>query len=133
MLRTKARAVQTVTKEVAGIPVLLTRSLFACDIPSRLLLRFSPLKSTSAPVRCRRLRRTKPQFGSPQHPKPRETRRVAGEVRPSNSAAQIFQPALPPRLLPQELQRYDPLDVTLQPFVPGKRACPAPNRLPESL
>ena len=29
---------------------------------------------------------------------------------------QIFQPVLPPRLLPQELQRYDPLDVKLQPL-----------------
>ena len=47
--------------------------------------------------------------------------------------AQIFQPLLPPRLLPQELQRYDPLDVKLQPLVSGNMAGPAPHRLPESL
>src|SRR5260370_1078737 len=75
----------------------------------------------------------KPQFASPQHPKSRETHRGAGAVWHSNNAAQIFQPVLPPRLLPQELQRCDPLDVMLQPFVPDDMAGPAPNRLPESL
>ena len=39
------------TKEVVGIRVLLTRSLFACDILHRLLLRVSLAKSTSAPLR----------------------------------------------------------------------------------
>src|SRR5580700_4629673 len=98
-----------VTKEVVGIHVLLTRSLFACDILRRFLRRVSLAKPTSAPVRFLWLHRTKPQFGSPQHPKSRETHRGAGAVRHSNRGAQIFQPVLPPRLLPQELQRYDPL------------------------
>jgi hypothetical protein len=39
-------------KEVVGIHVLLTRLLFGDSIPRRLLLRVSPVKSTSAPVRC---------------------------------------------------------------------------------
>ena len=33
----------------------------------------------------------------------------------------------------QELQRYDPLDVMLQPFAQDELADPAPYRLPESL
>jgi hypothetical protein len=41
----------SLTKEVVGIHVLLTRSLFASDIPHRLLLRVSLAKSTSAPLR----------------------------------------------------------------------------------
>ena len=42
---------KAVTKEVVGIHVLLTRSLFACDILRRLLLRVSLAKPTSAPLR----------------------------------------------------------------------------------
>src|SRR6476659_4585505 len=38
-----------VTKEVVGIHVLLTRSLFACDILRRFLRRVSLAKPTSAP------------------------------------------------------------------------------------
>ena len=38
-------ALQTVIKEVVGIHVLLTRSLFACDILRRLLLRVSLARS----------------------------------------------------------------------------------------
>jgi hypothetical protein len=38
-------------KEVVGIHVLLTRSLFGGGIPRKLLLRVSLAKSTSAPVR----------------------------------------------------------------------------------
>ena len=63
-----------------------------------------------------------------QHPKSREKLRTVGAVRHTTSAAQIFRQVLPPRLLPQELQRYDPLDVMLQPFVPGDWAGPAPHR-----
>src|SRR5215831_1179267 len=37
---------------------------------------------------------------------PRETRHGAGAVRRTNSGFQIFQRALPPRLLPQEPRRY---------------------------
>src|SRR5262249_12771037 len=37
------------------------------------------------------------------------------------------------RLLPQEPQGYDPLDVMLEPFVPKTLAAPAPHPLPESL
>src|SRR5580704_13953873 len=75
----------------------------------------------------------KPQFGSPQNRQPRETHRGTAAVRRRNSVAQIFQPLFPPRLLPQELRRYDPQDVTLRLFVPGKLACPALHRLPEDL
>ena len=42
---------KAVTKGVVGIHVLLTRSLFACGILRRLLLRVSLAKSTSAPLR----------------------------------------------------------------------------------
>jgi hypothetical protein len=52
-----------VNKEAAGIRVLLTRSLFACDILHRLLPRVSLAKPTSAPERFLWLRRTNPQFG----------------------------------------------------------------------
>jgi hypothetical protein len=64
------------------------------------------------------------QFGFPQHRSPRETHRGAGAVRHSNCGAKIFQPLLAPHLLPQELQRYDPLDVMLQPLIPGSMARP---------
>jgi hypothetical protein len=40
-----------ITKEVGGIQVLLTLSLFASDIPRRLLQRVSLAKPTSAPLR----------------------------------------------------------------------------------
>ena len=40
-----------VNKELVGIHVLLTRSLFACDILRRLLPRVSLAKPTSAPLR----------------------------------------------------------------------------------
>ena len=51
----------------------------------------------------------------------------------SEPVAQIFQPLVPRLLLPQELQRYDPLGIKLQPFVPDEMAGPAPDRLPEGL
>ena len=41
-----------VSKEAVGIHVLLTRSLFGGGILRRLLLRVSPVNSTSAPWRC---------------------------------------------------------------------------------
>ena len=44
-------ALRAVTKEVVGIHVLLTRSLFVCGILRRLLRRVSLAKSPSAPVR----------------------------------------------------------------------------------
>jgi hypothetical protein len=50
-IKTKGRALQAVTKEVVGTPVLLTRPVFACDILRRLLRRVSLAKSTSAPLR----------------------------------------------------------------------------------
>src|ERR1700676_2390287 len=75
----------------------------------------------------------KRQFGSRQHSNSRETLPEVGAVRHRNSAAQSFQPVLPPRLLPQELQRYDSLDVMLRPFVRDELAGPLPNRLPENL
>ena len=50
-LGTKGRALQEVTKEAVGIHVPPTRSLFACDIPRRLLQRVSLAKPTSVPVR----------------------------------------------------------------------------------
>src|SRR6516162_2464075 len=40
---------------------------------------------------------------------------------------------LPPPLLPQELQRYDPLGVMLQPLVSGGMARPAKHQLPDNL
>jgi hypothetical protein len=57
----------------------------------------------------------------------------AGTVRQTNSGFQIFLPALLPRLLRQELQRCDPPDIMLQPFVRIEMAGPAPHRLPDSL
>ena len=48
----KGGALQEVIKEVVGIRVLLTRSLFAYGILRRLLLRVSLAKSTSASVQC---------------------------------------------------------------------------------
>src|SRR6202007_3231355 len=75
----------------------------------------------------------KPQFGRRRHPKSRETHRGAGVVWTKNCVAQIFQPALPPRLLPQELQGHDPLDIMLQPAVRDDLPGPAPYRLPGSL
>jgi hypothetical protein len=42
---------QEISKEVAGIHVLLTRSLFGDGIPRRSLLRVSLAKPTSAPLR----------------------------------------------------------------------------------
>ena len=44
----KDRKLQEIIKEVVGIHVLVTHSLFASDIPHRFLLRVSPAKSTSA-------------------------------------------------------------------------------------
>src|SRR5271157_1486991 len=44
-------ALRAVTKEVVGIRVLPTRSLFACGILRRLLRRVSLAKPTSAPLR----------------------------------------------------------------------------------
>jgi hypothetical protein len=44
----KGRALQAVTKEVVGIHVLPSRSLFGDGIPRRLPLRVSPEKPTSA-------------------------------------------------------------------------------------
>jgi hypothetical protein len=48
----KRRDLQEITKEVVGIHVLLTRSLFDGGIPRRLLLRVSLAKPTSAPLPC---------------------------------------------------------------------------------
>ena len=52
-VRTAQRAPgsKSFTEEVAGIHVLLTRSLFAGDILRKLLVRVSPVKSTSADLR----------------------------------------------------------------------------------
>src|ERR1700757_2030526 len=72
-------------------------------------------------------------IGSPQHPWPRETHHGASAIRTTRGDAQIFQSVLPPRLFPEELQRYDLLDIMPQPFVPGNVAGPAPPRLLESL
>ena len=77
----KGGALQAVTEEVVGIHVLLTHSLFACDILRRLLPRNSLAKPTSAPVRFLSLRKMKPQFGPRQHPSPRETHHGAGVFR----------------------------------------------------
>jgi hypothetical protein len=49
--RTKCGTLQAVTKEVVGIHVLLTRSLFGDGILRNFLLRVSLAKSTSALVR----------------------------------------------------------------------------------
>src|SRR6516164_7793164 len=73
------------------------------------------------------------QSGSHRHQEPRETQRAAGAVRQTNSGFQIFLPALLPHLLSQELQRYDPLDVRLQPCVRDDLAGPAPYWLPDNL
>jgi hypothetical protein len=45
-------ALRAVTKEVVGIHVLLTRSLFGDGTPRRLLRRVSLTKSTSALLQC---------------------------------------------------------------------------------
>jgi hypothetical protein len=104
------RALQEVTKEVAGIYVLLTRLLFGGDIPRSLLLHVSLVKPTSALLRFLWLRRMKLQFASRQNQEPLKTHHEAGAVRQNNSGFRIFQRVRPPRRLPQELQRYDPLD-----------------------
>src|SRR6516162_2092822 len=75
----------------------------------------------------------KPQFASRRHPKPLETHHGAAEVEKTRRDAQIFQPALPPRLLPQGLQTHDSLDIVLVPSAPEKMACPAPYPLLEGL
>src|SRR6516164_8270755 len=100
---------QEVTKEVVGIHVLLTRSLFGDGIPRSLLLRVSLAKPTFAALRFLCLRKTKLQFGSPQRRQSLETHHGVGAVRHTIRALQIFRPLFPPRLLPQELPRYDPL------------------------
>ena len=51
MIRNEGRTLQEVTKVLGGIHVLPSRSLFACDIPRRLLRPVSLAKSTSAPLR----------------------------------------------------------------------------------
>ena len=48
---TKDRELREVTKDVVGIHVLLTRSLFACGIPRRFLRPVSLAKLTSVLVR----------------------------------------------------------------------------------
>ena len=48
----KGGALQAVTEEVVGSDVLLSRSPFVCDILRKLLLRVSPVRSTSADLRC---------------------------------------------------------------------------------
>jgi len=50
-LKVFAQKQQEITKEVVGIHVLLTRSLFGGGIPRKLLLRVSPAKPTSAVLR----------------------------------------------------------------------------------
>src|SRR6516164_7860238 len=92
---------QAVTKEVAGIHVLLTRSLFGDGIPRRLLRRVSLAKPTSAPLRFGWPRGMKFQFGSPQHQLPQETHRGVCAVRHTTSALLVFRRLLPPRLSPQ--------------------------------
>src|SRR5271165_3829960 len=119
-----------VNKEAFGIHVLLMRSLLACDILRRFLRRVSPVKSTSAALRYRWLRRTRPQFGSLQHRWPPERRRGGGAVRHANGALQIVRRLLLPPVSPQELRRYDPQGVKLRPLVLAKMAQPASNRLP---
>ena len=51
-LNERQREPQEVTKEIVGIHVLLTRSLFGDGILRSLLLRVSLAKPTSAPLRC---------------------------------------------------------------------------------
>src|ERR1700722_16150110 len=75
----------------------------------------------------------KPQFVSRRRPRLQETYREAGAFRTTRCDAQIFQPVLPPRLLPQELPRHNPQGTGLRPLVPGNMARPAPNLLPDSL
>jgi len=56
-------ALRAVTKEVVGIHILLTRSLFGDDILRRLLLRVSLAKPPSAPLRFWRLRKRSLNLG----------------------------------------------------------------------
>src|SRR5215831_7595889 len=126
-------AVQTVTKEVAGIHVLLTRSLFGDGTPRRLLRRVSLVKPTSAALRCLWLPEMKLQSGPRQRPKSRETQRQAGAVRHTTTALQIFRPVLLRLLLPPELRRYDKQGITLQLLALENRALLTLNPLPDSL
>src|SRR5262245_22856295 len=64
----KGRALHAITKELAAIHVLLSRSLFGDGILRSLLLRVSLAKSTSAVLQYEWRRRTKPRSGSRQHP-----------------------------------------------------------------
>src|SRR5271166_7190552 len=59
----KAGSFKGVSKEVIGLHLLLTRSLFGGGILHRLLPHVSLAKSTSAPLQCSWLSRTQPQFG----------------------------------------------------------------------
>src|SRR5271166_6856395 len=121
-----------VNKAAVGIHDLLTCSFFGGGILRSSLLRVPPVKPTSAPLRCLWPHGRKPQFGPRRHQQPRETRRGAGAVPHATSATRIFQQALPPPLLLQELRRCDPLDAMLQPLVLGNMACRRSRRLPDN-
>jgi hypothetical protein len=66
-------------------------------------------------------------------PWPRETRHEAGAARQASSVLLFLRLVLRPRLLPQELRRYDAQRAKLRPLVLAKMARPVSNRLPESL
>jgi hypothetical protein len=105
--RRKGRALQKVRKEVVGIHILLTRSLFACDILRKLLGRASLAKPTSAPVRCGWLRGTKPQFGS--GPRTVAGNYLASDTKPRR-ARNRFVPRVPPTPRRRRLRsRHSPM------------------------
>ena len=124
---------QEITREVVGIHVLLTRSLFGDGILRRLLLRVSLAKPTSAVLRCSWLPEMKLQFGPRLRAKSRETPRGAGAIRHSTSVLLVFRRPLPPRLSPQWPRKCDSQGLRLQPLVQESMAWPRSRRSPDSL
>jgi hypothetical protein len=100
-------------KEVGEIHVLLTHSLFGGGIPRRLLLRVSPVKSTSAPLRYGWRRGTKPRFGARPHPEPQETHHEAGAIRHTNGDLQILRSLSPPDLEDEKFDRKEAVGIDL--------------------
>ena len=129
----RARLEAGFRREIVALPSLLTHSLFGGSIPRRLLLRGSPVKSTSAPLRYGWLHGTKPRFGARPHPAPQETHRGAGVVRHATSTLQFFRPVSQLLLLPQALRKYGPLDTERRPLVLGRMEAPKLSRLPDDL
>ena len=111
---------KAVIKEVVGIHVLLTRSLFGCGILRRLLLRVSASETDfcSFAILMASLKRSLNLGLVSTHSREKHTAEPVQFGTPI-ALLRSFEPVLPPRLLPQELRRYDPQGAKLQPLVLG--------------